>query len=133
MAAYVFFNGNLTKDPVQRTVSDRTVTTFSVATDTTRKDQAGKYITNFFDVSVWGNSGNYVMNNAEKGTNVNVIGELTVEDYTDKNGVARKAVRITANNVQILARKKSAGGEASGSKAESKVEEATQSKNDLPF
>lgn len=132
MAAYVFFNGNLTKDPVQKTYNERTVTNLTVASDTTRKDQAGKYITNFYDVSVWGNTGNYLMNNAEKGTNVNVIGELTVEDYTDKNGVARKSVRITASSVQIIARKKSSHGEASEAKSESKAEEAP-AKSDLPF
>ena len=105
--AKVTLIGNLTRDPIQRNVGQSTVVSLSVAVNTLNKKSDGSYETNFYDVSVWGKSGDYVMNSFQKGTQVWVTGDLMMTEYTQKDsGQTRQALRVTATDIRGMNRLK---------------------------
>lgn len=121
--------GNLTRDPAVRQVKTNNVVSFSVAVNTMARKDDGTYESNFYDVSVWGKQGEYLMQHLQKGTQVWVTGDFEAGTYNDKDGNLRVALRITANDVRVLARAK---GETSD--APSPRHDARPQRNDeLPF
>lgn len=98
--------GNLTKDPVIRDYNNSKILAFSVGVQTTMKDDNGNYIGNFYDVGVWGKTGEFVFPKLQKGTQVLVTGDLIQTTFTDKNGATRTAMKITANDVRPLSKLK---------------------------
>lgn len=104
--AKVTILGNLTRDPATRTVGANNVVSFSVAVNTMSKKPDGNYDSNFYDVSVWGKQGEYLMQRIQKGTQVWVTGDLELASYTDKEGNPRQTLRVNANDVRVLARAK---------------------------
>lgn len=106
MSAKVSFFGNLTRDPEMAQAAGQNVCRVSVAVRTSAKDQEGNYITNFYDVSLWGRRGDYVMQHAQKGTVVFVNGDLAIATYLTKDGSTKAAIRVNADTVEPLARLK---------------------------
>lgn len=107
--------GNLTKDPVSNNYNGSTVVSFPVAVNTTKKE-GDKYISDFYNVSVWGKTAEYVMPRLQKGTQVQVVGDLQLQSYKDKTtGADRQSLALRASEVLPLARQKEApqrnGGE----------------------
>lgn len=100
--------GNLTKDPVQNNYNGSTVTSFTVAVSTTKKN-GDKYVSDFYNVSVWGKSGEFIFPRLQKGTQVQVVGDLILQSYTDKNsGAEKQSLSLRAWDVIPLARQKGA-------------------------
>lgn len=100
--------GNLIRDPVQNTYNGSTVVSFTVAVNTTKKD-GDKYISDFYNVSVWGKTGEYIFPRLQKGTQVAVWGDLVLQSYTDKNtGTEKQSLSLRATDVLPLARQKGA-------------------------
>lgn len=64
----------------------------------------------FFDVSAWRQSGEYAAQYLSKGRLVLVVGKMQLRDYTDKEGIKRKAFEIVADQVKGLDR--ADGGES---------------------
>ena len=65
----------------------------------------------FFDVSAWRQSGEYAAQYLGKGRLVLVAGKMQLRDYTDKEGIKRKAFEIVADQVKGLDRAEGSGGE----------------------
>jgi single-strand DNA-binding protein len=65
----------------------------------------------FFDVSAWRQSGEYAAQYLGKGRLVLVAGKMQLRDYTDKEGIKRKAFEIVADQVKGLDRAEGNGGE----------------------
>ena len=99
--------GNLTKDPTQTNYNGSTVISFPVAVNTTKKD-GDKYVSDFYNVSVWGKTAEYILPRLQKGTMVQVVGDLQLQSYTDRNNVERQSLSLRAVDVLPLARQKGA-------------------------
>ncbi len=115
--------GRLTRDPELRTTTTgKQVTDFSLAVDKRIKPTDGSPTADFFRVSAWGQTAEFVANYLTKGRLVAVDGRLQSRKYTDKDGNNREVVEIVADNVQGLDRPRddagapaAAGGSASAS------------------
>lgn len=104
--ATITFNGRLTADPEQRQTGQSNVANFTVASDTSRKDQQGNYLTNFFRVAVWGRRGEFVMQYFHKGDPIAISGELISRQYQDRNGQERTSLEVNAASVEFVPQNK---------------------------
>lgn len=106
--------GRLTRDPELRTTTTgKQVSDFSIAVDKRIKPNDGSPTADFFRVSAWGQTAEFVANYLTKGRLVAVDGRLQSRKYTDKDGNNREVVEVVADNVQGLDRPRDdAGGGA---------------------
>lgn len=105
--------GRLTRDPELRTTTTgKQVTDFSIAVDKRIKPNDGSPTADFFRVSAWGQTAEFVANYLTKGRLVAVDGRLQSRKYTDKDGNNREVVEVVADNVQGLDRPRDDSGSA---------------------
>jgi single-strand DNA-binding protein len=116
--------GRLTRDPELRTTATgKSVVSFSIAVDKRIKPTDGSPTADFFRVSAWEKTAEFVSNYLTKGRLVAVDGRLDTRKWTDANGTQRETVEIVADNVQGLDRPRDdqgggyAGGPATGAAA----------------
>lgn len=101
----VFLIGNLTRDPeLYETAGGKPVLKFDIAVNRGFKD--GNCITDFFNVSVWGDKGVNCAKYLFKGNKVGVVGRLQNRTYEDKNGNNRTVTEVVAEDVEFLTPKK---------------------------
>jgi len=96
--------GRLTRDPELRsTPSGTSVCGLRLACNSSRKDADGAYSErpNFFDVSVFGASGENVAQYMRKGSRVGVDGRLEWREW-ESSGEKRQAVSVVADSVEFL-------------------------------
>lgn len=106
----VILIGRLVRDPEMRsTTTGKSVASFSIAVDRRIKGQDGKDA-DFFRVSAWGQTAEFVSNYLTKGRLVAVDGRLQQRNYTDKDGNNRESIEVVADNVQGLDRPKDGTG-----------------------
>ena len=96
-----FIIGNLTADPRTGEHNGKTVTNLKVAMHTVFKDANNQYITNFADVSVWGNQAQNCAR-LKKGNKVAVVGSTVVKPYVDQNGKSGFNIVISPDNVEFI-------------------------------
>jgi single-strand DNA-binding protein len=95
---HVVFIGNVGRDPEERTVNDDVkVCDFSLAVDE-GKDESPLWLS----VTAWRKLAEQVKAYVHKGDAVLVSGRLSVRAYTDKSGVERTAVEVTADDILFL-------------------------------
>jgi len=99
--AKVALTGRLTKEPSSKPWQGTTVVSFSIAVNTTKKE-GDKYISDFYNISVWGKSGEFIMPRVKKGGLVQIYGDLILQMYKDKNGVERPSLSVRATDVLPL-------------------------------
>lgn len=88
-------------------VNGASCTTFTIAADTTRKDENGKYIPIFYRVTAWRKLGERCSQYlSTKGEPLLVVGDFSQREYTDDAGQKRSQNQITANNVEFLGGRK---------------------------
>ena len=92
--------GRLAADPTVRQTSAGVVVSFRMAVQRPTKDK----IADFFNVSAFGKTAEYVSNYVAKGRLVVVNGRLETNAYTNKEGVNVQTVQIVANSVNALER-----------------------------
>lgn len=103
----VILTGNLTRDPELYEIADRSsVLKFNIAVNRGFKDADGNYITDFFNVSVWGDKGVNCGRYLFKGSKVGVVGRLQNRTYKDKEGNNRIVTEVVAEDVEFLTPKK---------------------------
>ncbi len=75
-----------------------------VAVNARRRQEAGEWVEkpNYFDVVVYGTSGENVANRMHEGGPVAVAGRLDWREWETKDGRHAQAVRIVARHVQFL-------------------------------
>lgn len=99
--------GRLTRDPESRTTgTGKTVVSFSIAVTKKFKPNDGSPDADFFNVTAWDKTAEYVANYLSKGRLVAVDGRLQTRKYTGSDGVSREVVEIVADNVHGLDRPK---------------------------
>ena len=99
--AKISLTGRLTKEPQQKNWQGTTVVSFTMAVNTTKKE-GDKYVPDFYNVSVWGKSGEFILPRVTKGSLVQVYGDLILQNYTDKNNVERQSLSVRATDVLPL-------------------------------
>ena len=94
--------GRLCADPTLNTTTDGVkVTTFTVAVDRNRLNKEGKRDADFFEITVWRQSAEFVCNNFKKGSLIAVHGALRSHNYEDASGNRRKVIEIVADDVSF--------------------------------
>lgn len=106
MLNYIVLMGRLVEEPeVRRTQSGKQVTSFRIACDRGRKDASGQSQADFFDVTAWEKTGEFVGRYFGKGSLILVEGRLQSSQYTDKNGNKRTAISVVASQVHFTGEK----------------------------
>lgn len=104
MVNRVVLVGRLTRDPEQKTTPNGTsVCDFSIAVDRRVKQEGGQDA-DFFRVTAWGKTAEFVGRYLAKGRLVAVDGRLQQRKYTAQDGTTREVVEVIAENVQGLDR-----------------------------
>lgn len=94
--------GRLTRDPELRTTTaGKSVCSFSVAVQKRIKPDDGPDA-DFFSVSAWGKTAEFVSNYLQKGRLIAVDGRLQSRRYTTSDGTSRETTEIIADTVQAL-------------------------------
>ena len=103
----VFLIANLTRDPeLHETAAGKSVLKFDIAVNRGFKDADGNYITDFFNVSMWGDKGVHCAKYLFKGNKVGIVGRLQNRTYKDKEGNNRIVTEVVAEDVEFLTPKK---------------------------
>jgi len=100
---HVILIGRLTRDAeLKYTTGGTAVCKFAMAVNKRRK-QGEQWVeeANFFDIVLWGSSGESIYQYLVKGKQVAVDGELR-QNRWEQDGQSRSKVEIVANNVQLL-------------------------------
>lgn len=132
----VILIGHLGADPETKTVSDKTVCQFSLATNESWNDKNGnkQEKTEWHKIVTWGklaeNCGKYL----QKGREAYVEGRIQTRNYDDKDGIKRYVTEIVASEVKFL----SSGGEKKDSSHRGDSDSppppnAGNSGDDIPF
>lgn len=97
--------GRLTHDPQLRTTtSGKNVTDFQMAVQKRIKPMDGSPDADFFRVTCWGTTAEFVANYLAKGRLVAVDGRLQSRKYVASDGSNREVIEIVADSVQGLDR-----------------------------
>ena len=95
--------GNLTSDPeIRYTESGKAVASFSIAINNGKDRDGDERPPTYIDVVAWERLAETVGEYLSKGKKCAVLGQITIEDYTDREGVKRRKYRIRANSVEFL-------------------------------
>ena len=95
------FTGRITKDAKFNTLaSGKSLLDVSVAVNTGYKDNAK---TTFISVKKWGESGKNLVPYLTKGTLVAGSGQLSLSEWTDREGKSRTTVEVMVSDLQLLA------------------------------
>lgn len=99
----VELSGKIANDiELRKTATNKSVVNFALAVKKNTKNENGEREVDFIDVIVWEQSAEYLNNYACKGATIEVEGRLSVQSYTDKNGVKRRNQPVIAEHVEIL-------------------------------
>ena len=119
----VILVGNLGADPeIRYTQGGQAVCNLRIATSENWNDRDGnrQERTEWHSVSVWGKQAEICGQYLAKGRKVYLEGRLQSREYTDREGVNRRAWDVVANNVVFLSgRDDSSGGGWGGNKNQS--------------
>lgn len=102
---HITIMGRLGADPETRgTPSGQTVTSLRVAVNEswTAKDGQRQERTEWFGVTVWGRLGELCGEHLTQGRQVVVEGRMQSREYTDKEGVTRRAWEVRADRVHFV-------------------------------
>jgi single-strand DNA-binding protein len=97
--------GYLGRDPeIRYTPQGTAVCNFSIATTEKRKDRSGELQdhTTWFRVTAWGQQAENANQYLAKGRQVYVEGRLRQEEYTDREGILRTSLSVTATDIYFL-------------------------------
>ena len=97
------FTGNLGRDSETRhTAAGDAVVSFSVAVKSGYGDNAK---TTWAKCTMWGKRGEAVAQYLTKGQLVGISGELTLQEYTKKDGTAGASVEVRVNDLTLLGKR----------------------------
>ena len=96
----VIIIGRLVREPViSYTQSGVCIAKFSIANDNSVKD---KEEVDYFDVTAFKTTAEYIMKYIKKGYKVGISGRLSQQRWTDNNSVNHSKVIILANEIEIM-------------------------------
>ena len=107
--------GRMVRDPELRTTTTgKNVVSFSIAVNKRIKPRDGEPDADFFRVTAWNQTADYVNSYLTKGRLVAVDGRLESRKWTDQSGASRESIEVVADNVTGLDRPKEDSGGAFG-------------------
>jgi single-strand DNA-binding protein len=119
-------SGNVGADPQFKATEKTNICNFRIAVnDKFKKDAPPQW----FTVTAFGKSADFVNSYIKKGTKVLVEGKIQMEEYTDKENQKRLFVSIISDNIEILS---SPGGGNAPAKNDL-LDAPSQNSGDLPF
>ena len=101
----VILVGNLGRDAELRyTPGGAAIAKFSLATTEKWSDKSGgqQERTEWHNIDLWGKQAETLAEYLTKGKQVYVEGRLQTDEYTDKEGIKRKSVRVRCDRVVLL-------------------------------
>lgn len=139
----VMMGGRLTADPeLKQTQSGVAVCTFSIAVNRYVK-QGEQPQADFFNVTAWRNTAEFISRYFKKGSSIFVVGQLQNRSWTDTNEQKRYATDIIADEVKFVDGKNDAPGANDGGErayipdaykqADAANYEDVNADDDLPF
>lgn len=115
----VILGGRMTADPeLKTTPSGVSVTTFPLAVNR-RANKDGESVPDFFSVTAWRNTAEFVSRFFRKGSSICVIGSIQTRTWKDNNGEKRFGIDIIADEVAFVDSKSEMPDFQPGTKAES--------------
>jgi len=111
----VILVGNLGRDAeVRYTPGGAAVARFSIATTEVWNDKGGQRQerTEWHNIDLWGKQAESLSEYLVKGKQVYIEGRLQTDEYTDKDGIKRKATKVRCEKVVLLG--SGGGGARSG-------------------
>ena len=103
----IIIMGRMTRDPeLRRTGNGTAVTSFTIAVDRNFTQKGSEKDTDFIDCVAWRNTAEYVDKYFSKGSMAVVSGRLQIRSYQDKDGRARRAAEVVADQVYFGDRKR---------------------------
>jgi single-strand DNA-binding protein len=98
----VFLSGKIGRDPeIKQTNSGLAICNFSLATsESVKKGDKWEKETEWHNVVVFGGRGEYIYNNATKGSGIVLTGRIKTETW-EKNGEKKSKVVIIAEDIDI--------------------------------
>lgn len=105
------FSGRLARDPYFKDGESYKLCKFTIASEHGYKD---KKRTEWVQATIWGKQADVAANMLVKGMYVFISGELSLEEYTSKDGNKKAQLALSCNSWQILPnqKKKDEGGGA---------------------
>jgi len=117
--------GNLAKDvELRNTQTGKLVASVPLATNKRWVDDSGQKQerVSFHNLVIWGKAGETFAKWLSKGSKVAIIGEMTYENYEDKNGIKKIMAKVIVNEFEFL------GG---GNKQEDSKPQSTEVDDDV--
>lgn len=106
----IIIMGRLVADPELRTTQSGVSTcSFRVAVDRNYAKQGEEKQTDFFDVTTWRNTAEFVSRYMTKGSPVAIQGSMQSRKWQDKDGNNRISWEVQADNVYFAEGKKNSG------------------------
>ncbi|MFA5128980.1 MAG: single-stranded DNA-binding protein [Patescibacteria group bacterium] len=118
--------GNLTRDPeVKTTPSGQNVASFSVATNRVWTNAQGQKqeAVEYHNIVAWGKLAEICGQYLNKGKKIYIEGRLQTRDWQGQDGVKRYKTEIVAENMIMLDRGGSSGGQGSAPAVSQSMEE----------
>lgn len=137
--------GNLCNDPTSRTTqSGITCTTFTLAVNRRNRSQNaadGQPETDFFRVTAWRGLGDTCAKYLSKGRKVAVVGPVSLNTFTGKDGANHATLEVTAEDVEFLSSRSDApasatvdtGAAPAGGKKDAPKYVEVEDDGELPF
>jgi single-strand DNA-binding protein len=108
--------GNVGRDSelrqVNTTSGTQSVLSFAVAVKSSKKGDDGKYLSTWFDCSLWGKRADSLAQYIKKGQSIAVTGEVELEQYTNSQGQAGAKMKVNVQNVTLQGGSQSAPQQA---------------------
>ena len=100
----VMLGGRLTADPeLKQTPNGIQLVTFSIAVNRRyRSNDNNQQATDFFNVTAWRQTAEFVARYFKKGSSIFVVGSLQNRTWTDQQGAKRYATDIVADEVNFV-------------------------------
>jgi single-strand DNA-binding protein len=128
--------GNVTRDPELRQIpGGSTVASFSIATNFVWTDSSGQKQekAEFHNIVAWRKLAEIIGQYLKKGTKVFVEGRLQTRDWEAEDGTKKYRTEIVAENMIMLDRKASTGGDDMSQYGASQAPHAGIKKADVPM
>lgn len=95
--------GRLTRDvELKSTTSGKSVTNFTIAFDSSRKDESGNKVSCFIGCVAYGNTAEFLEKYTSKGYQIGVDGRLNERKYVRKDGTNASVVEVIVDGVTLL-------------------------------
>lgn len=116
----VILGGRLTADPeLKQTQTGIAVVSFSIAVNRRFTKNSGQQSeTDFFNVTAWRQTAEFVSRYFRKGSSICVVGTIQNSTWTDQQGAKRYRTDIVADEVMFVDSRSDNGGSFGGDEAE---------------